>query len=59
MVANEIELKRKTLIKTAKQFGLNAIETIQCSQELDILLLQEIKWSNKNDAMRKNHMLTK
>lgn len=53
MVANEIELKRKHLIKTAKQFGLNAIETIKCSQELDILLLQEIKWSNENNAMRK------
>ncbi|MGM0874556.1 MAG: aspartyl-phosphate phosphatase Spo0E family protein [Bacillota bacterium] len=53
MVANEIELKRKHLIKTAKQFGLNSIETIQCSQELDTLLLQEIKWSNKNNEMER------
>ncbi|MBO1511680.1 aspartyl-phosphate phosphatase Spo0E family protein [Metabacillus bambusae] len=44
MVINEIELKRKALIKTALQYGLNSNKTIECSQELDILLLQEIKW---------------
>lgn len=51
MVTNEIELKRKHLIKTAMQYGLNASETIECSQELDILILQEIKWSTKHDKI--------
>jgi len=47
MMINKIELKRQSLIKTAMQYGLNSIETIECSQELDTLLLQEIKWSNE------------
>jgi hypothetical protein len=47
MMINNIELKRQSLIKTAMQYGLNSIETIECSQELDNLLLQEIKWSNE------------
>lgn len=51
MVINEIELKRKHLIKTAMQYGLNSIETIECSQELDFLLLQEIKWSNEKNKI--------
>ncbi|WP_273125707.1 aspartyl-phosphate phosphatase Spo0E family protein [Metabacillus sp. HB246100] len=43
---NEIEQKRKHLIKTAKIHGMNSHETIQCSQELDVLLLQQIKKTN-------------
>jgi hypothetical protein len=53
MVTNDIELKRKHLIKTAMQYGLNSIETIECSQELDIMLLQEIKWSNEQNKIIK------
>ena len=47
MMINNIELKRQDLIKTAMQYGLNSIETLECSQELDTLLLKEIKWSNE------------
>ncbi|MBZ5751397.1 MULTISPECIES: aspartyl-phosphate phosphatase Spo0E family protein [Metabacillus] len=47
MIINNIELKRQDLIKTAMQYGMNSVETIECSQELDTLLLQEIKWSNE------------
>ncbi|MED1094976.1 aspartyl-phosphate phosphatase Spo0E family protein [Bacillus gobiensis] len=35
---NTIEEKRLDLIQTARKFGLNSKETIQCSQELDNLL---------------------
>ncbi|MFD2216303.1 aspartyl-phosphate phosphatase Spo0E family protein [Metabacillus endolithicus] len=48
MFTNEIEIKRKNLIKTAKKYGINSDQTIQCSQELDMLLLQEILGSNKH-----------
>jgi hypothetical protein len=47
MMINNIELKRQDLIKKAMQYGLNSIETLECSQELDTLLLKEIKWSNE------------
>lgn len=47
MIINNIELKRQNLIQTAMQYGLNSVKTIECSQELDTLLLQEIKWSNE------------
>jgi exonuclease III len=53
MVSNEIEMKRKNLINKAMEHGLNAIETIECSQELDILLLQEIKWHNEHYLINK------
>ncbi|MDQ0224210.1 aspartyl-phosphate phosphatase Spo0E family protein [Metabacillus niabensis] len=46
MFTNSIELKRKSLLKTALQYGINSSETITCSQELDILLLNEIKLRN-------------
>nr|MDH3073093.1 aspartyl-phosphate phosphatase Spo0E family protein [Bacillus velezensis]MDH3087320.1 aspartyl-phosphate phosphatase Spo0E family protein [Bacillus velezensis]MDH3104685.1 aspartyl-phosphate phosphatase Spo0E family protein [Bacillus velezensis]WEY80493.1 aspartyl-phosphate phosphatase Spo0E family protein [Bacillus velezensis] len=35
---NKIEEKRLTLFETAQKFGINATETIRCSQELDSLL---------------------
>ena len=47
MIINNIELKRQNLIKTVMRHGLNSIETIECSQELDTLLLQEIKSNNE------------
>ncbi|MTH53316.1 Spo0E family sporulation regulatory protein-aspartic acid phosphatase [Bacillus mangrovi] len=40
---SEIESKRKNLIDLAQKHGLNADITLKCSQELDTLLLQEIK----------------
>ncbi|WP_264191575.1 aspartyl-phosphate phosphatase Spo0E family protein [Metabacillus litoralis] len=46
MIVNEIELKRKTLLTMAKRYGLTSVETIRCSQELDVLLLQQIKKIN-------------
>lgn len=51
MFVDEIEVKRKLLIKTAKKYGINANETIQCSQELDLLLLKEIIGTNKHVVM--------
>ncbi len=38
-----IEEMRITLIETAQKYGMNSKETIQCSQELDILLNTRIK----------------
>lgn len=55
MIINDIELKRKDLIQTALQFGLNSIETIERSQELDTLLYQEIKYlCDKNVLTRED-----
>ncbi|BEV38306.1 aspartyl-phosphate phosphatase Spo0E family protein [Bacillus stercoris] len=39
----KIEEMRITLIETAQKYGMNSKETIQCSQELDILLNTRIK----------------
>ncbi|KAF1680262.1 MULTISPECIES: aspartyl-phosphate phosphatase Spo0E family protein [Bacillus] len=39
----KIEEMRATLIKTAQKYGMNAKETIQCSQKLDSLLNTSIK----------------
>lgn len=36
----DIESKRKEMIKAAKEYGLNSDKTIQCSQELDHMLNQ-------------------
>ena len=47
MLVNEIELKRQKLIKTALHYGINSAKTIQCSEELDLLLLKEIKELNR------------
>ncbi|MBM7604138.1 hypothetical protein JOC75_002111 [Metabacillus crassostreae] len=46
MIVNEIEQKRKTLLRMAKRYGLNSKETVRCSQELDVLLLKQIKKIN-------------
>ncbi|KZZ84569.1 MULTISPECIES: aspartyl-phosphate phosphatase Spo0E family protein [Bacillaceae] len=48
MAFNEIESKRKTLIDLAQKYGLNSDVTLKCSQELDHLLLQEIKQRHSN-----------
>ncbi|MED4403141.1 aspartyl-phosphate phosphatase Spo0E family protein [Metabacillus fastidiosus] len=53
ILLTEIELKRKHLISTAKRFGLNAAETIQCSQELDTLILQQLKLTNHKTTKEK------
>ncbi|WLR42910.1 aspartyl-phosphate phosphatase Spo0E family protein [Bacillus carboniphilus] len=45
MKNHEIEAKRQRLIEIAKKYGINARETIQCSQELDRLLIRQIKQS--------------
>jgi hypothetical protein len=55
MVSNEIELMRKNLINMAMKHGVNAIETIECSQKLDILLLKEIKWNNEHYFIKKEN----
>ncbi|WEZ73236.1 aspartyl-phosphate phosphatase Spo0E family protein [Bacillus altitudinis] len=48
----EIEQKRLHLIETAKKFGMNAEETIRCSQELDTLLNKGIKTPLKNARIK-------
>ncbi|WP_353856174.1 aspartyl-phosphate phosphatase Spo0E family protein [Bacillus sp. Bos-x628] len=48
MINYEIEQKRLHLIETAKKFGMNAEETIRCSQELDTLLNKGIKHTSKD-----------
>lgn len=48
MINYEIEQKRLHLIETAKKFGMNAEETIRCSQELDTLLNKGIKSTSKD-----------
>ncbi|WP_062198030.1 aspartyl-phosphate phosphatase Spo0E family protein [Massilibacterium senegalense] len=37
-IVNAIERKREEMIHLAQDIGLSAIETVQCSQELDHLL---------------------
>lgn len=58
MPLNEIELKRQQLIKTALHYGINSPKTIQCSQELDLLLLEELKELNKQ-TIKKTLLITK
>lgn len=54
MVSNEIEYKRKDLIQVAKKHGINADITLKCSQELDMLLLKQIRESiKKTDLLKK------
>lgn len=59
---NKIEEKRLTLFETAQKFGINATETIRCSQELDSLLNgcrgglnQQTKDSGLNPAAQIEH----
>ncbi|MFY4774283.1 aspartyl-phosphate phosphatase Spo0E family protein [Metabacillus sp. RGM 3146] len=47
-MVNEIEAKRKSLIETARLYGMNDAATIQCSQELDELLLEQMKQQSKH-----------
>lgn len=54
-MVNEIEAKRKDLIDTARLYGLNAKATIACSQELDELLLKEIKLQSKYSTQPSSH----
>ncbi|MFC0275007.1 aspartyl-phosphate phosphatase Spo0E family protein [Metabacillus herbersteinensis] len=55
MVSNEIEYKRKNLIQVAKEHGINAEITLKCSQELDMLLLKQIRESiKKTDLLKKS-----
>lgn len=35
-----IEKKRRELLNTAKQYGLYAEQTLRCSQELDLLIIE-------------------
>lgn len=38
LLKQQIEIKRKQMIDYASAYGINSKVTIQCSQELDILL---------------------
>lgn len=53
-MVNEIEAKRKNLIETARLYGMNDAATIQCSQELDELLLQQMKQQSKHSLSNNN-----
>ncbi|GAE34650.1 aspartyl-phosphate phosphatase Spo0E family protein [Halalkalibacter akibai] len=52
MLCVEIERKRSEMLKFAKEYGLNAQATIQCSQELDKLLNLIQNTSPKKRKMR-------
>lgn len=43
MALNEIENYRQKLFETAKDYGMNSSETVRCSQELDLLIIEQIK----------------
>lgn len=51
MSIKHIETLRLKLIETAKKYGMNSMKTIQCSQELDTLLIEEMRM--KREAMKK------
>jgi hypothetical protein len=38
--SENIEKKRQKLLNTAKQYGLYAEQTLRCSQELDLLIIE-------------------
>ncbi|WP_088102128.1 aspartyl-phosphate phosphatase Spo0E family protein [Halalkalibacter urbisdiaboli] len=38
MLLTEIELKRRQMLHFAKKYGFTSEKTVQCSQELDLLL---------------------
>jgi hypothetical protein len=42
MTMQNIEQLRIKLIQTADKYGLNSSQTLQCSQELDALLIKEM-----------------
>ncbi|WP_191562367.1 aspartyl-phosphate phosphatase Spo0E family protein [Metabacillus idriensis] len=43
MALNEIDIHRQMLLDAAKEHGLNSSETVRCSQELDALILKQMK----------------
>ncbi|PLR67359.1 hypothetical protein CYJ36_11870 [Bacillus sp. UMB0893] len=43
MAMNEIDIHRQMLLDAAKEHGLNSSETVRCSQELDALILKQMK----------------
>ncbi|MDX8289523.1 MULTISPECIES: aspartyl-phosphate phosphatase Spo0E family protein [Metabacillus] len=43
MAVNEIEVHRQKLFEAAKEHGMNSSETVRRSQELDQLILEQIK----------------
>ncbi|MFC5711714.1 Spo0E family sporulation regulatory protein-aspartic acid phosphatase [Thalassorhabdus alkalitolerans] len=49
----QIKSKKKEMYHKAKQFGINDPKTIQCSQELDLLLnqYQELKIPSKEPSL--------
>ncbi|WP_243385777.1 aspartyl-phosphate phosphatase Spo0E family protein [Bacillus kexueae] len=57
MSINRIETLRLKLIETAEKYGMNSVKTIQCSQELDTLLIEEMRL--KREAMKKQENLRK
>lgn len=57
MSIKQIETLRLKLIETAEKYGMNSLKTIQCSQELDMLLIKEMRL--KREAMKKKEFLTK
>lgn len=42
MSTNKIEHLRLKLIETAEKYGMNSRKTLECSQELDSLLIKEM-----------------
>jgi stage 0 sporulation regulatory protein len=49
MIEMDIELKRKKMIDLALKHGYTAKETVQCSQELDMLLNLYMKLANSSN----------
>ncbi|MGG4490481.1 aspartyl-phosphate phosphatase Spo0E family protein [Metabacillus idriensis] len=43
MALNEIENYRQKLFESAKEYGMNSSETVRRSQELDLLIIEQIK----------------
>lgn len=53
MLALKIEVKRKQMIHCAKEYGFTAVETVQCSQELDALLNKQ--WQQQSLSMHQSN----
>lgn len=43
MAMNEIDIYRQRLFDAAKEHGINSSETVRCSQELDAIILKQMK----------------
>ncbi|WP_100407288.1 aspartyl-phosphate phosphatase Spo0E family protein [Bacillus solitudinis] len=49
MLLTKIEIKRIQMLRLAKKYGMSSQKTVQCSQELDMLLnLVQIKQTQLN-----------